>query len=113
VYQYQGTIVRVVDGDTVDINVDLGFGVWREDRFRLYGPDPDGNMGLNAPEVTTPEGKEARDYLRRLLLPGDPVTIRTIKDHREKYGRYLAVIYRPTNVNQLLLDTGHAVLKAY
>lgn len=119
-WHYRAFDLSAVDADTVDMTVDLGFGVTRRDRFRLYGPDPAGKMGLDAPELSTPEGKAARDWLRALLAePGAVFHIRTVKDRREKYGRYLAVVFltRPDgqcdNVNGELVRTGHAALRAY
>jgi micrococcal nuclease len=129
-YQYNARVVSVHDGDSVTLDVDLGFGVWkRGEKFRLYGPDPNGKQGMNAPEMNTPEGRAARDYLIRLLsfppLPtGTPTTIYrplvvfTVKDEQEKYGRYLAVIGFLTvdgfnNVNRAMVDAGHAVLRVY
>lgn len=116
-YEYHAEVVEVHDGDTVTLAVDLGFGTVRTDRFRLYGPDPGGAVGMNAPELNTPPGKAARDYLAGLIdRAGGGVTVRTVKDRREKYGRYLAVLYSGVgreNLNQLMIDAGHAVLKRY
>ena len=117
-YEYNAKVVAVIDGDTVTLDVDLGFGVRRIDKFRLYGPDSDAPMGINAPEMNTPEGKAARQFLVSLI--GESIVmVRTVKDRREKYGRYLAVIFtcgidgRPTNINQLMVDSGHAKLQRY
>lgn len=102
-YEYTAKVIRIVDADTIWLDVDLGFDVRRKDSFRL--------AGINAPEVSTVEGKAARDWLVDLLKPGDEVVVRTQKDHREKYGRYLAVIVsRGRNLNDDLVKTGHAVL---
>lgn len=110
----------VVDGDTVDLTLDLGFRISVRDRFRLYGPDPTGSFGLDAPELSTPEGKEAKDWLAARLAGADLV-VRTVKDRREKYGRPLAVLYALStesgivwkNVNAELLTAGHADSKKY
>lgn len=129
-YEYNAKVVTVYDADTVTLDVDLGFRVSRRDQFRLYGPDPLGRWGLNAPELYTPAGRAARDYLVDLLTrngcmpagltstPQQWVQVRTVKDRREKYGRFLAVLFfnhggEWLNVNQLLLDNGHAVLQVY
>jgi len=67
---------------------------------------------LNAPELVTAEGKIARDYLAALLgpLPAS-VTLVTIKDRTDNYGRYLGVLttHAGIDVNQALLGSGHAV----
>jgi micrococcal nuclease len=119
-YTYSAELAGVVDGDTVDLIVDLGFRVTFRDRFRLYGPDPAGKLGLNAPEMSTPEGRAAKKWLSNFFAARAPntgflQTVHTIRDKREKFGRWLAVILLAdgTNVNQALIDAGHAVLKAY
>ena len=102
-YEYQGTILRVVDGDTVDAEVDLGFDVRFTMRLRLFG--------INAPEMKTPAGPLAKEHLDELL--GDEViTVRTKKDKQEKYGRYLAtlILADGTNVNLEMIADGHAVV---
>jgi micrococcal nuclease len=87
-WQYRATIIRVVDGDTVDVRLDLGFQVLHETRLRL--------AGINAPEMLArdpAERERARAATARLtaLLPiGTGVMVTTEKDRREKYGRYLA-----------------------
>lgn len=102
-YEYQATIVSVHDGDTITVDVDLGFGIWfTKQPLRLYG--------LNAPELSTPAGKEVAKFAQIMLPVGITITIHTIKDEKEKYGRYLAVVFLPdgSSFNQLLLDTGRA-----
>jgi micrococcal nuclease len=105
-YEYRATVVSVYDADTVRLDVDLGFNTWvRNWPFRLNG--------IDAPELGTPAGRAARDYLRSLCPPGAQLTAITIKDRAEKYGRMLADLYHaddPVNsINQDLIDAGHAV----
>lgn len=72
-------------------------------KLRLYG--------INAPELTSPEGKSAKAFLVA-LVEGKPVTLLTIKDRQEKYGRFLATIFLPGNrqsVNEQIVAAGHAV----
>jgi len=106
IYEYRAKAFRVVDGDTVWLEVDLGFHVRVTLEFRLEG--------LNTPEVLGPQktaGLAAKDELSRLLGLGD---LRVVSSKTEKYGRYLATLYvTPTNqpeinVNQALLDGGFA-----
>ena len=118
-YDYNAKVVAVIDGDTVTLDIDLGFGVRRIDKFRLYGPDVDARDGMNAPEMNTPEGKAARQFLFDLVGESPIVTVKTVRDRREKFGRDLAVLFtsgidgRPTNVNQMMIDAGHAKLQRY
>jgi endonuclease YncB( thermonuclease family) len=101
-YEYTATVVRVVDGDTVVVSIDLGFKIKIEHTLRLYG--------LNAPELPTPEGKAAAEALRQKLNCAD-VLIRTRKDAQEKYGRYLATIFRvPRNINEEMVHEGYAIM---
>lgn len=51
-YEYAARVANVVDADTLDLPIDLGFGVFTKQRVRLYGPDPDGKLGMDAPEKT-------------------------------------------------------------
>ena len=109
-YEYKVKITRVVDGDTVDAEVDLGFDTFIKDRIRL--------MGLDTPESRTRNKKEkalglaAQAYLKELLREnkGD-VILRTSKEGKGKFGRILGtlLIYDGmTSVNQMLIDEGHA-----
>jgi micrococcal nuclease len=117
-YEYRATIVRVVDGDTVDASVDLGFDVRFTMRLRLFG--------INAPEMKTPAGPPAKDHLIALLHPDAGTTppavvaampvvvlLRTQKDHQEKYGRYLATLFLPgsleNSLNDQMVSQGFAV----
>lgn len=102
-WTYQAEPLRVVDADTLHVRVDLGFKIHHDVIVRL--------AGLNAPELRTPDGNAALDYTARWLNdhPG-PVTIRTIKDRVDPYGRYLATVTSGADeLNAGLLLTGHAV----
>ena len=89
IYIYKAELVRVVDGDTVDLIIDLGFDTARKERFRLYG--------IDAPEMDTAKGKEAKKWLWDALQPLEEIYVQTIqlatKAKRDKYGRFLAVLY--------------------
>jgi endonuclease YncB( thermonuclease family) len=110
-YIYKAVLVSVHDGDTVTLDVDLGFHVTVRIAARLYG--------INAPELSTFEGKTARVHLSDLLgiHPGvpaavpEPLTIHTFKDPGDKYGRWLAVLFNDSvgDVNQRMVTEGFAV----
>ena len=114
-YTYRATVLHVVDGDTVDLSVSLGFEMSYKARFRL--------VGINTPESYGPaacdEGRAAKQYLIDLLKEGTPVIVKTTKDRKEKYGRFLAELFMidtdgnplATSVNQTMINAGHA--KAY
>tara|TARA_R100001509_G_C4879085_1_gene219457 strand:- start:408 stop:764 length:357 start_codon:yes stop_codon:yes gene_type:complete len=104
--RYKAKLIRVVDGDTIDAQIDLGFDVSIKKRIRLWG--------INAPEKRSKDKREVRagkEVLRRLatilaLSDGEFELI----DHGDgKYGRCLGEIYIKTeerSVNQMLLDEG-------
>lgn len=114
-YTYRATVLHVVDGDTVDLTVSLGFDMTFKGRFRL--------VGINTPESYGPDacdaGRAAKQYLIDTLKVGTVVIVKTSKDKKEKYGRFLAEVFlvgeggqpAPSSVNQMMIDAGHA--KAY
>lgn len=116
-YAYQAMCKRVVDGDTLDLDIDLGLKTHVTDRVRLYG--------LNAPE-TYGVAKDSDEYKRGLvckerltqLVLGKPLWIETHKDSTEKYGRYLATIWVDgenglISVNDTLVKEGLAEARSY
>ena len=84
-YTYAATVERVVDGDTVWAFIDIGFGTVVRKKLRLHG--------VNAPELSTTKGEEARDYISGFLPPGAVVVIRSYAS--DAFGRYLADILCP------------------
>ena len=107
-YEYRAIIRRVVDGDTVDITLDLGFDILYNNRIRL--------LGIDTPESRTRDleekklGLAAKERVRELCPVGSTVTVKTTKDGRGKFGRILGEIYvGDVNVNKLLVEEGHAV----
>jgi endonuclease YncB( thermonuclease family) len=84
-YEYLATVLRVVDGDTVHFDCDLGVDVHIQLGCRV--------AHINAPEMSTAEGKAAKAWAAEWLAEYGPAfVVRTIKDHQEKYGRYLVEI---------------------
>lgn len=81
-YEYYTKIDKVVDGDTVDVFIDLGFSVWHKERIRLAGVD--------TAEKNTPLGKALKAYMKD-LLEGKMVRLQVTKP--DKYGRYLGKIF--------------------
>lgn len=106
-YSYACRWLRVIDADTLLVDVDLGLRSRRTEALRL--------LGVNAPERGTPEGKAASAYVMDWLAknaPGELLTAYTAKpDSREKYGRWLARLVGSTGacLNDDLLASGHAV----
>lgn len=101
-YEYEAEVVKIVDADTVDLSVDLGFKVYHTIRVRL--------AGIDAPERFTDEGKEATAWLTNYMPIGTRLIVQTKKDKAGKYGRYIAtLILDGTSVNEKLVKAGHAV----
>jgi len=89
--EYRATVVEVIDGDTIDVNIDLGFDIQHKNRLRMYG--------INAPESRTRDKVEKAAGLKskawlKALIEGKKITVRTYKDGTvEKFGRLLARVY--------------------
>ena len=107
-FEYKCKIVRVVDGDTVDVDIDLGFGVWlQKQRIRLYGIDTPESRTRDLEEKKY--GLAAKDFLTK-WLSGGGITIKTHKDAKGKFGRILGELWCfDVNVNQKMIDEHHAV----
>ncbi len=112
-YTYSAVVTKIIDGDTFDATVDVGFNIWIHDRFRL--------RGINTPELKTDEGGQAKAFLVRFLENCPRIVIRTTKEG--VYGRWLADVFAlkgeadPRKIaaqgeylNQTLLDQGLAAL---
>ena len=108
-FEYQCKIVKVIDGDTADVDIDLGFGVWmKKQRVRFYGVD--------TPESRTSDKEEkvygliAKEFVLSHLPIGSTQVLRTKKDGVGKYGRILGeFVVDDTTLNQLLIDTHNGV----
>jgi len=117
-YEYRVNIIKIVDGDTVDVDIDLGFGVWlKDERVRI--------MGIDTPESRTRDkiekkfGLAAKARLKQLI--GKQTILKTQinkdgEDMKGKFGRILgdfeaydAKRDRHTMVTEILIDEGHAV----
>jgi micrococcal nuclease len=106
-FTYRMNVLKVVDGDTIHAYVDLGFDIYTRSTLRL--------AHINAPEMSTPAGREAREFLIKLFEKKTLLTLTTEKDKREKYGRYLANVWitdsdgNQASVSDLMVEAGHAV----
>ncbi len=108
-YHYRGRVIKVYDGDTITVDIDLGFKIsMNRQKFRLYR--------INTPEVRGPEkaqGIISRDWLRERILDQDVILV-THKDKKGKYGRWLADIWLDAVcVNDELVAKGLAEYKDY
>ena len=103
-YIYRAQIVNVVDGDTVDAIIDLGFYTSAHQRLRLNGID---TPEMHSSDSSTRErAKLAKEYLAYRVLNRE-VTLESFG--QEKYGRFLAEIYvNSESINKMLISLGHA-----
>ena len=97
-YTYRATVLRVVDGDTLWVDVDCGFFTWTDQKLRL--------RGIDTPEMDTPEGQRARRFVEGALRKCPVIAITTTKP--DKYDRYLAdVFYLPGQDDaEVILENG-------
>jgi len=107
-FNYRAIVTGVYDGDSITIDIDLGFNNWKKNqKVRLFG--------INTPEIRgeeRPDGLVARDRLRELILDKE-IIITSYKDKSGKYGRWLATVFLKQdgmfeNINTLLLHEGLA-----
>jgi micrococcal nuclease len=109
-YVYSGEIQRVVDGDTIDVAIDLGFKVVLHERFRLANIDAPETYGPKASEA----GRAAAFYLANLLPLGTPIKLKSQKTG--KFNRWIAEVWvlnpdgevSEKSVNQMMVEDGHA-----
>jgi len=114
-YEYKCRIDRVVDGDTVDVDIDLGFGVWlKKERVRMYGIDTPESRTRDLEEKKY--GLAAKSFVLSFLPVDSMQTLKTRKDGKGKFGRILGefIVYDPKidawrSLNSVMIDEHHAV----
>ncbi len=112
-YHYKAKVTKVYDGDTLTADIDLGMSIFAiGEKIRLHR--------IDAPELkgrTKKKGITSRNFLK-LMVDQKEIIIETIRDKKEKYGRYLAEVWiwqekKYINVNDLLVEKGFAIYKSY
>ena len=117
-YEYKIKVNKVIDGDTIDVTIDLGFNIHINERVRLFG--------INAPETRTTDlaekalGLESKKFLEALLTP-KPGTVQNVtmicdefNDERGKYGRIIGTVFvDDLEVNLVLVNEGFASVAVY
>ena len=106
-YEYKVSITKVVDGDTVDVDIDLGFGmIYKKQRVRL--------MGIDTPESRTRDlveklfGKASKKHLKEILSNAEMITL--VSHDKGKFGRILGELWTfDTNLNEKMIERHHAV----
>ena len=109
-YEYSCKILRIVDGDTVDVDIDLGFGVWmHKERVRMYG--------IDTPESRTSDKEEkvygnlSKQFVKDNLPIGSMQTLVTHKDKTGKFGRILGdFLIEGKSLGKTMVDKSLAVV---
>ena len=110
-YEYRvKKVLNVVDGDTIDVDIDLGFDISLAKRVRMAGIDTPESRTTDKFEKTL--GLEAKEYLKKNLKDAKEVVIKTeLPDSSEKYGRILGWVYVDGNtvsINDMMINDGYA-----
>ena len=106
-YTYKAFVMRVIDGDTLKLEIDTGFDEQCHETIRL--------RGIDCPELDTPEGQAAKCFVERELGACESIILKSTQTRKEKWGRYLGDIFytnrsgKQVYLNNLLLEKGHAV----
>jgi micrococcal nuclease len=107
---YVKKVENVVDGDTIDVLIDLGFDILFASRVRLAGIDTPESRTKDLAEKAL--GLEAKEYLKKSLKDAKSVVIKTEKmDSSEKYGRILGWVYvngNTVSLNDMMINDGYA-----
>ena len=105
-------IYKVIDGDTIDASIDLGFGIYLTKRIRLAGIDTPESRTTNVKEKLM--GLESKDWLKHRVENAQCILIKTeLPDSTEKYGRIIGHLYingEETSLNTQMIDAGYALL---
>lgn len=107
-YEYNCQVTRVVDGDTIDVILDLGFKILYKSRVRLFGIDTPESRTRNKDEKA--RGKMASKFLEDSIASGNVVIRTELKDSRGKFGRVLGtVVVDGVDINQAMCNAYLAV----
>jgi micrococcal nuclease len=110
-YEYRvKKLINVIDGDTIDVDIDLGFDISLLRRVRMAGIDtPESRTTDKAEKVL---GLEAKEYLKKIMKDAKAIAIKTeLPDSSEKYGRILGWVYidgATKSINEQMIEDGYA-----
>ena len=104
-------VLKVVDGDTIDASIDLGFDISLEKRIRLAGIDTPESRTTNVKEKSM--GLESKEWLKKTLEGAKDILIKTeLPDSTEKYGRIIGHLFingQETSLNNQMITDGYAL----
>jgi micrococcal nuclease len=105
---YKAKVLRVVDGDTVDLDIDLGMKCHIHERIRFANFDAPETYGVKKDSEEYQRGQAAKLELMSILPVGSEVFVKTFKDKTGKYGRYIAQIFKDgVNIGEYMVSLGH------
>lgn len=111
-YEYKGRITRIIDGDTLETSLSIGFHISHLIRLRLAGVNTPEKYGVKKGSPEYLAGVEASEFVEELLPVGSFVRVKTFKDKTGKYGRYIAEVYFQKDdqtycLNDMLIAKGY------
>ena len=109
-YEYRCKVLRIVDGDTIDVDIDLGFGIWiHKERVRLAGIDTPESRTRDLTEKAF--GLASKQFVKDIMPIGSQQIIKTQKDKTGKFGRILGDFKLENDVllSQLMIERYYAV----
>lgn len=111
-FEYKAKVIRVIDGDTLEVDIDLGFKIiLRKEKLRL--------LEIDTPELRSSDANErkeaqvAKKFVQDVLPENGNIIVRTKKDKKGKYGRYLANVFffddneKLICLNEMLIEQGY------
>jgi len=105
------SVTKVVDGDTIDADIDLGFDISLTKRIRLAGIDTPESRTTNLKEKAL--GLESKEWMKKTLANAKDILIKTeLPDSTEKYGRIIGHLFingQETSLNNQMIDEGYAL----
>lgn len=105
-YEYRAELERVVDGDTYDFRVDLGFHVSKQIRIRMLGVDTHETYGVKKESEEYQKGIQEKRFVEEWFDAADEIFIETEKDEQGKYGRWLSRVFNESgeSLNVALIE---------
>lgn len=93
-YEYKAKVIRIIDGDTIEVELDLGFDTYRREKIRLLRVNTAEIYGVKKESAKYAAGQVATDFTKTWISETNSnITLKTEKDKTGKYGRYLAEVF--------------------
>ena len=115
-FTYKANVVKIVDGDTLDVSIDLGFKIFTVKRIRLQGINTPETYGVKKYSEEYKNGMLSKNFVIEFVNNCESVVEIHTRQERGKYGRYIATIFAPgsaKSLNDILVEKGYAVYVNY